>query len=150
MTNTNILGSLDTMLDQLGGRDAGKVPKICHRVPGLRCYLPSVYSWSQKDMVSFHAGVYEDRNRSGIYVAGSNNWQYILEDHPEIHYFASVGNPIDEGELKVIEAIRGNNHMTTHEFLIDDWNRRTDMTFDPPSEENVRPLVSLLKEWHAA
>ncbi|MCY3673729.1 MAG: hypothetical protein OXH65_11935 [Paracoccaceae bacterium] len=86
------------------------------------------------------------RNASFSYVAGSDAWKYILEDHPEIRFLASVCYPLDEGDLETINAIRGDNPLRSHGFDIDDWDKRADPVFNLPSEENVQPIVDFLRE----
>ncbi|MXZ49180.1 MAG: hypothetical protein F4073_04435 [Rhodobacteraceae bacterium] len=91
------------------------------------------------------------RTKPGIYVAGGGSWEYILKAHPEIRFFALVDWHLSGEELEAVHALQGKKPLTVRTFEIDDWdNREAQKRYHAPSEENVRPLVDFLNEWHAA
>ncbi|MYF54765.1 hypothetical protein F4225_03140 [Candidatus Poribacteria bacterium] len=143
---------VEALLDRINPTDVGVVPKFCHHVPGYD------FDWVrpdrkavQKILLPFHEKLYGDRARPGIYVAGGGSSEYILKDHPEIRFFTLVGWHLYDDDLEAVHALQGEKPLTVRTFEIEDWdNREEQRKFHAPSEENVRPLVDFLNEWHAA
>ena len=150
---------VEALLDRINPKDVGVIPKFCHHVPGYD------HNWVRRELQAvlkilfpFHEKLYGDLTRPGIHVAGGGSWGYILEDHPEIDFFAWVYRDLKEKDLEDIRSIRGEAPLTTRDFSMEDWDPREAYRpynnlykpVDAPSEENVRPLVDFLKEWHAA
>ena len=148
--------SLDTMLDQLSGSNAGTIPKICHHGPREIRSGARKLKGAPKELAAFQARTYHDRTRGGIYIGGWGSWQRILVDHPEIRFLANVYDQMDNEICAFVRQIGADDSLTVRSFSIRDRDSRAPAKSsyiiydDLPSEENVRPLVGFLKEWQAA
>jgi len=155
MSNENPWDSLDNMLDKLSCNDARNVPKICHHYPRRSSINFDENESMLKELYDFQVRTYDDRTRTGIYIEGNLYWGPILEDHPEIRYLAYLNKEIDDEVLTAIRSIRADDTLIFRGFSIRDRDSRAPESSyyfldDLPSEENVRPIVNYLKEWHSA
>ncbi|MXZ49178.1 MAG: hypothetical protein F4073_04445 [Rhodobacteraceae bacterium] len=152
MTRKNPWNTLDNMLNQLGGNDAGTIPKICHHYPDRYRLLPA--KGSEGDMEAFHARSYDDRILTGIYIVGDLSREQVLGDHPEIRFLAYINMELDDEVRSAIRSIRADNTLMSRGFFIRDWDRRAPNQSPRgpglPSVENILPLVDYLREWKEA
>ena len=121
--------------------------KICHHAPKEEDFIDSQYEWKKK-FKQFLDEVYKDRTVPGLYVTDLNYWPQILEEHPEIEYYASLQRKIEGEEQTQLNEIRDFAPGAAEGFAISDWDQRAASSSNPPSEENVKPIVDYLKKWY--
>lgn len=88
---------------------------------------------------------YRDASRPAIHVCGTDDVIPVLTDHPRIRFLANLFRR-DGEEAGFREA--GHPDLRIGFFPIGDIDQRAyGLGNNPPSEENVKPLIGFLKEW---
>ncbi len=129
--------------------EVSAIPKICHHAPTSEDLSDKQVTGLERHRREFCLQSYVDQETPGIYVCGFRSRRQVLVDHPEIRFFACVGFNLDEKD-ELFPDLQGNDRLIARGFEIIDYDRRSSWGLHAPDEENVRPIVDFLQEWHAS